>query len=86
MRVHDKFLDLGGHSLAATRVVAKAVREFQLNIERRSLFQSPTVAEVATIVTARQVRNLNEQKRGRIVTELELISNVVVEQRLIQIK
>jgi acyl carrier protein len=30
--IHDNFLDLGGHSLSATRIVAQVIKHFQLEI------------------------------------------------------
>ena len=54
--IHDNFFDLGGHSLAATRVVSSVISRFQLEIPLQSLFQSPTVAEMAVIITQNQTR------------------------------
>jgi amino acid adenylation domain-containing protein len=50
--INDNFLDLGGHSLAATRVVSRVIKQFQLDLPLQSLFQSPTVAEMAAIIVA----------------------------------
>ncbi len=50
--VHDNFFELGGHSLAATRVVSQVIKTFQLELPLQSLFQSPTVAEMAAIILA----------------------------------
>ncbi|MGH7770390.1 MAG: non-ribosomal peptide synthetase, partial [Candidatus Binatia bacterium] len=48
--VNDNFFDLGGHSLAATRVVSQVIKQFQLELPLQSLFQSPTVAEMAAVI------------------------------------
>jgi acyl carrier protein len=45
--IHDNFFDLGGHSLAATRIVARLFQRFQLEIPLQALFESPTVAAMA---------------------------------------
>jgi acyl-coenzyme A synthetase/AMP-(fatty) acid ligase/acyl carrier protein len=39
--VHDNFLDLGGHSLTATRLVSQLVEQFKLELPLQFLFQSP---------------------------------------------
>ncbi|MEU8271607.1 amino acid adenylation domain-containing protein [Sphaerisporangium sp. NPDC049002] len=53
----DNFFDLGGHSLLATQVVArmrKAFPESRPPIGVLEMFQHPTVAELARLVTERQ--------------------------------
>jgi len=39
--IHDNFFDLGGHSLAATRVVSQVIKKFQLELPIQLLFQAP---------------------------------------------
>ncbi|MGH6875211.1 MAG: non-ribosomal peptide synthetase, partial [Aestuariivirgaceae bacterium] len=48
--IHDNFFDLGGHSLAATRVVSQVIKQFRLELPLQSLFQSPTVAAMAAVI------------------------------------
>jgi len=43
----DHFFDLGGHSLAATRVVTQIQEVFPLEVPLRLLFESPVLAELA---------------------------------------
>jgi amino acid adenylation domain-containing protein len=43
----DRFFDLGGHSLTATQVVARARRAFSVDLPLRSLLTNPTLAEFA---------------------------------------
>ncbi len=46
----DNFFDLGGNSLIATRVVARINKELGTGLTVRSLFESPTVGVLATVV------------------------------------
>ena len=72
--IHDDFYDLGGHSLAATRVASRVLKTFQLELPLKSLFRSPTVAEMAVMITEHQGKKLDEKKLHRILTELESLS------------
>jgi acyl carrier protein len=55
--IHDNFFDLGGHSLAATRVISQVIKQFQLELPLQLLFQSPTVAEMAAVIAEHQSKN-----------------------------
>ncbi|HEY7164852.1 MAG TPA: non-ribosomal peptide synthetase [Candidatus Binatia bacterium] len=48
--VHDNFFDLGGHSLAAARIVSRMIKEFSLELSVRALLDSPTVADMAEVI------------------------------------
>jgi acyl transferase domain-containing protein/acyl carrier protein len=49
---HDSFAELGGHSLIAVRIVAELGKAFHIDLPLRSLFDAPTVAELARHVDA----------------------------------
>ncbi len=72
--IHDNFFDLGGHSLAATRIVSQVIKKFQVEVPLQSLFQAPTVAEMAAVITEHQAKKLDEKDLDRILTELEALS------------
>ena len=50
--VHDDFFELGGHSLLATQVISRVARDMEVQLPLRSMFQSPTVAELAERIEA----------------------------------
>ncbi len=72
--IHDSFFDLGGHSLAATRVVSQVIKQFQLELPLQSLFESTTVATMAAVITEHQGKKVGEKELDRILTELESLT------------
>jgi acyl carrier protein len=48
--IHDNFFELGGHSLLATRVIARLRNVLDLDIPLRSLFEHPTVEQLASVI------------------------------------
>jgi amino acid adenylation domain-containing protein len=59
--IHDNFFELGGHSLLATQMVEALRQEFAVEMPLRRLFETPTVATLATAVAQGQAE---QQKSG----------------------
>jgi acyl carrier protein len=65
----DNFFLLGGHSLLGTQVIAKVRDSFQVDLQLRSLFESPTVAELAAEIETLMIQNLRSQSPGQPASE-----------------
>jgi len=48
--IHDNFFALGGHSLAASRVLSRVLQSLKLHLPIKALFDAPTVARMAEVV------------------------------------
>jgi acyl carrier protein len=73
--IHDNFFDLGGHSLAASRVVSRVLKHFRLQIPLQSLFQMPTIAQMAELITEHEGNRLADAELEGILDELESLSD-----------
>lgn len=51
--VHDNFFELGGHSLLATQIFSRVWNVFHVELPLRSIFEQPTIAELAKRITNR---------------------------------
>ena len=82
--MNDNFLDLGGHSLAATQIVSRVLQQFQLEIPVRSFLESPTVAAMAAVIAEYQAKTIGEPQLERILAEVESISEEKAKQFLVK--
>lgn len=69
--IHDRFFDLGGNSLLATRVLAHVLKNFRVTLPISTMFESPTVAELAKAITLNQAKSVGDEELARLLAELE---------------
>jgi len=72
--IHDEFFDLGGHSLAAMRIVSQIIKTFHSELPVKALFESPTVADMALVIAQNQAKNVGDEEFARMLRELEAMS------------
>jgi amino acid adenylation domain-containing protein len=58
--MYDSFFDLGGHSLLGIRALSRVSDAFQVEIPFRTIFETPTVADVASLVDEIKARGGGE--------------------------
>ena len=80
--IDDSFFDLGGHSLNATQVVSQVIKQFQIEVPLQSLFESPTIAEMAALIAEHQTRKIAQPELEQILAEIESISEEKARQSL----
>lgn len=68
------FLEMGGDSLAAMRIVSRVLKEYRLQIPVQSLFESSTVAQMAELVSACQNQPIEGEELEKLLIEIEAMS------------
>jgi aspartate racemase len=72
--VQDDFFDLGGHSLAVGQVISRIADRLDLELPLKSLFDGPTVEEMAMIVAQAQARRAGVENVETMLADLESLS------------
>ena len=76
------FFDLGGHSLQATQVISRVIMTFKVEKPIAFLLNSPTVAEMARVISKNQGNVASQEKLARLLSELENLSDEEAQRRL----
>jgi hypothetical protein len=69
--VHDNFFELGGHSLSATQVISRVRSKKQVELPLISIFESPTIAEMAETILNHEIRQTDPKELERLLDEVE---------------
>ena len=80
--IHDNFFELGGHSLLATQVISRIRSSFQNDMPLRTLFDSPTVAEMAAIIVQNDATQADREVWVKMLQELDSMSEEDAEKML----
>jgi acyl carrier protein len=73
--LHDNFLELGGHSLQATQIIARVIRTLRVELPVQALFNAPTVTEMAMLIIQHQAQQATPEDMERMLAELEALSD-----------
>ncbi|HEU5382936.1 MAG TPA: SDR family NAD(P)-dependent oxidoreductase [Ktedonobacteraceae bacterium] len=63
----DNFFELGGHSLMGTQLIARLRRAFGVDIRLITLFEAPTIAELAVAVELLLIAEIEQSSEGEMV-------------------
>jgi acyl transferase domain-containing protein len=80
--VHDSFLDLGGDSLLATRLMARLREDLGVDLAMDELFEQPTVAAVAAALLAARAAQAGEDDLARLLAEIGSLSDEELQEEL----
>lgn len=80
--VHDSFLELGGDSLLVTQVISRVINSFQVDLQVRRLLESPSVADMALVITECLLERSGPGDVDRMLADLEALSDQQAKQLL----
>jgi acyl-CoA synthetase (AMP-forming)/AMP-acid ligase II/acyl carrier protein len=69
--INENFFELGGHSLMATQVVSRLRTEFSVDLPLISIFEKPTVRQLAWLVIETQLAVMDSDELNGILAEVD---------------
>ena len=84
--IHDRFFELGGDSLLATRVISRVLEVFLVEVPLRSLFESPTVADMTAVVLRSLAMHAKPEQIDHVLAEIKGLSEEEIEAMLANVR
>jgi amino acid adenylation domain-containing protein len=69
--IHDPFLELGGDSLLAARVMTRVLDTFHVELTQSALIEADTVAHMAELIVEHQAAQVDHDEMRRILAEIK---------------
>ena len=66
-------------------MISQVIKQFQLELPLQSLFESPTVAKMAAIITQNQAKRVSQAELPQMLREVEAMTEQEVQRRLDEI-
>ena len=77
--IYSNFFELGGHSLIAIQVTSRLQEAFNLDLSLRTLFEKPTVIELADWLATQQFETADDQMLTQLLDEIDTLSETDIE-------
>lgn len=82
--IHDNFFDLGGDSLLAIKVAARALKELKMEIPLKMLFNAATIAQLAKEIAERDAGKISDGELITLLDRIQSLSDEEVQRWLVQ--